>query len=175
MQASTSLLIAFSLQSLPPHSIPINHFPAFLASLRYSLSSGAPTSLSESLSSRWLNAANTLPYSSIYYHLRLLDIYLLDLWDTPHDELSQDSLPDDKYLQLNDNAMNKAREELLTDDLGALGVCIELASKGQDPETCMYHFTLFQTSRNSLFGIHSSCTQISRHYPPRARHPYAHG
>lgn len=155
-QTSTSLLIAFSLQSLPPHLIPINHFPAFLASLRSSLSSSASTSLISSLSSRWLNAANATPYSSIYYHLRLLDMYLLDQWNIPRDGFSQDSPEDDEYLQRNNNAMSRAREEWLADDLGAFGVCIQLTAKGRDPESCKFSFFILSTA-GQLIDFNLDC------------------
>ncbi|KAF9478231.1 hypothetical protein BDN70DRAFT_880183 [Pholiota conissans] len=127
---STPLLIAFALHVLPPSTIPSQRFPAFLASLRSSLCPPAAPSLTSSLSLRWHDTASAIPYHSIYYHLRLLDTYLLEQWDPQQEEsgqeFSQDSSAEEDLIKRNNDEMAKAREEWLADDLVAFTVCVEL-------------------------------------------------
>lgn len=81
--------------------------------------------------------AKAIPYPTTYYHLRLMDSYLLDQWDTLNDESTPNSSAEIDRAKRNDDEMDNAREEWLMDDLGALGVCIELATRDDDDDFCM--------------------------------------
>ncbi|KAF8956935.1 hypothetical protein BDZ97DRAFT_2079509 [Flammula alnicola] len=133
---STSLLISYTLQSLPSSMMPSKYFPTFLASLRLSLCPIPSTTLSSSLSLKWLDAAKAVPYQSVYYHLRLLDTYLLHQWDVQPNESSQNSTQEaNDWKQDNEDEMNKAREDWLADDLVAFGICIEISEPDDESES----------------------------------------
>lgn len=127
VQISTPLLIMYSLHSLSPSDIPTSHLPTLLASLRLSLEVSGPTaSLISALHLQWRDAANALSYEIIYYHLQMLEAYLSNQWETPQSKDSQGRE------EINENAMEMARDEWLVDDLIALGVCTELELQTQE-------------------------------------------
>lgn len=70
--------------------------------------------------SKQLELAKPLPYGCIYYHLRLLDTYLLGQWGSggTFTEDSVDATDIEEHL-------NKARDEWVVDGLINLGVCTE--------------------------------------------------
>ena len=125
-----SLLLTYSLQSLPPHLIPATLFSTFLSSLRLSLAPPS-TSLSSTLSLHWMDAVSNLPFETVYYHLRLMDCYLLDQWGAlSAEEASQTSAQ--AVEARNEEELNMARDSWLAEDFIALGVCIELAKGNED-------------------------------------------
>ena len=124
VQISTPLLIMYSLHSLSPSDIPMSHLPTLLTSLRLSLEvAGSTASLISALHLQWRGAANALSYEIVYYHLQILEAYLSNQW-----ELSQGK----DHEEINENAMEMARDEWLVDDLIALGVCTELELQTQE-------------------------------------------
>ena len=129
----------FSLHSLSPSDIPMSHLPTLLASLRLSLEvAGSAASLISALYLQWRDAANDLSYEIIYYHLQMLEAYLLNQWESPQSKGSQDQE------EINENAMEIARDEWLVDDLIALGVCAELELQTQeDPIPSKVCFMIF--------------------------------
>lgn len=115
-----------SLHSLSPSDIPMSHLPTLLASLRLSLEVAGSATLISALYLQWRDAANALSYEIIYYHLQMLEAYLLNQWESPQSKGSQDQE------EINENAMGMARDEWLVDDLIALGVCTELELQTQE-------------------------------------------
>lgn len=134
VQISTPLLIMHSLHSLSPSDIPISHLPTLLTSLRLSLELFGPaTPLMSALHLQWRDAADTISYESIYYHLQLLETYLSGQWKSPQGKDSQSKVESQEgWRETNENVMAKARDEWLVDDLIALGVCTELKLQTQD-------------------------------------------
>ncbi|KAF8075171.1 hypothetical protein FPV67DRAFT_1620063 [Lyophyllum atratum] len=135
---SNPLLLLHALHTLPPALIPPKHFPALLSSLRLSLAPVLyPASTSAYLS--WPDAARIIAFENVYYHLRLLDVYLLGQWGT---EEAVDADADNtkekrrKVRKENKTVLAKAREEWLAHGLVALGVCAELTS-GVSARNCM--------------------------------------
>ena len=126
VQISTPLLIMYSLHSLSPSNIPMSHLPTLLTSLRLSLEVAGSTSLISALQLEWRDAADALSYELIYYHLKMLEAYLSNQWESPQSRGSQDQE------EINENAMEMARDEWLVDDLIALGVCTELELQAQE-------------------------------------------
>ncbi|KIM44446.1 hypothetical protein M413DRAFT_24942 [Hebeloma cylindrosporum] len=120
---SMSLMVTYSLQALPSHLIPSAHFPTFLSSLRLALTPHPSTSLSSTLSSHWMDAVSRLPFEAVYYHLRLMDTYLLDQWDQTPTQAAESA---------NEDELNIARDSWLAEDFIALGVCIELVKGNED-------------------------------------------
>ena len=106
----------------------MSHLPTLLASLRLSLELASPgTSLTSVLHLQWRDAADAINYENIYYHLQLLETYLSNQWASRSEE---------DWREINENAMEKARNEWLVDDLIALGVCTELELQSQeDPKS----------------------------------------
>lgn len=132
IQISTSLLIIHSLRSLPPSDIPRSHLPTLLASLRLSLEiSGPSASLISALHLQWRDAADAIGYENIYCHLQLLDSYLSNQWETPHIKCISQEAGQEHWSEINADAIEKARDEWLVDDLIALGVCTELELQTQ--------------------------------------------
>lgn len=84
------------------------------------------------LSLHWKDAAESISYETVYYHLRLLDIYLLDQWGSSVLEGSQ---PEDDSRQQNEAAMEQARDSWLAEDLVSLTVCVELGGTTNDSES----------------------------------------
>ena len=115
-----------SLHSLSPSDIPMSHLPTLLASLRLSLEVAGSATLISALYLQWRDSANALSYEIIYYHLQMLEAYLLNQWESPQSKGSQDQE------EINENAMGMARDEWLVDDLIALGVCTELELQTQE-------------------------------------------
>ena len=115
-----------SLHSLSPSDIPMSHLPTLLASLRLSLEVAGSATLISALYLQWRDAANALSYEIVYYHLQMLEAYLLNQWESPQSKGSQDQE------EINENAMGMARDEWLVDDLIALGVCTELELQTQE-------------------------------------------
>ena len=133
MQISTPLLIMYSLHSLSPSDIPGSHLPTLLASLRLCLEVAGPTgSLISALHLQWRDAAQAIVYENIYYHLYLLEKYLSNEWESPRSRGSQGQEPHrQNWRENNENAMAKARDDWLVDDLIALSVCAELELQTQ--------------------------------------------
>ena len=102
------------------------HLPTLLASLRLSLEVAGSATLISALYLQWRDAANALSYEIVYYHLQMLEAYLLNQWESPQSKGSQDQE------EINENAMGMARDEWLVDDLIALGVCTELELQTQE-------------------------------------------
>ena len=115
-----------SLHSLSPSDIPMCHLPTLLTSLRLSLEVAGSATLISALYLQWRDAANALSYEIVYYHLQMLEAYLLNQWESPQSKGSQDQE------EINENAMGMARDEWLVDDLIALGVCTELELQTQE-------------------------------------------
>ena len=115
-----------SLHSLSPSDIPMSRLPTLLASLRLSLEVGPAASLISALHLQWRDAANALSYETIYYHLQMLEAYLSNQWESSQSKSSQGQE------EINENAMEMARDEWLVDDLIALGVCAELELQIQE-------------------------------------------
>ncbi|KAH9479321.1 hypothetical protein JR316_0007911 [Psilocybe cubensis] len=120
---STSLLISYTLSNLPPALISTAFFPSFLASFRATLAYGTSTSLMSALSLHWKDVAESISYETIYYHLQLLDTYLLDQWGNSVPEGSQ---PEDGQRQPHEAIMEEARDTWLAEDLISLAICVEL-------------------------------------------------
>ncbi|KAF8159400.1 hypothetical protein B0H34DRAFT_703300 [Crassisporium funariophilum] len=125
---STPLLISYTLQSLPPSLIPSTHLPTLLISLRSSLTTSSRfDSLTTSLNLKWRDAADAIPYETVYFHLRLLDTYLLNQWETPPmNDNGQRKDEGNNMMERNESVLNTARDEWLVDDLIALGICTEI-------------------------------------------------
>ena len=124
----------YSLHSLSPSDIPTSYLPTLLTSLRLSLEVAGPaTSLISTLHLRWRDAADALNYEFIYYHLQLLETYLLNQWESSQRKDSQGQAICQE--EINGNAMEMARDEWLVDDLIALGVCTELELQTQEDHT----------------------------------------
>jgi len=123
-----------ALHSLSPSDIPTSHLPTLLASLRLSLEVAGPAaSLISALHLQWRDAADAISYENVYYHLQLLDTYLSNRWEPPPSKGSQDQeAGQEDWRETNENAMGKARDEWLVDDLIALGVCTELELQTQE-------------------------------------------
>lgn len=119
--------------------IPSKHFPMFLNSLRITLSCSPLTSLSSVLSAQWHNAVTTVPYDNVYYHLLLLDTYLLDQWEPPPSndgsQSQTQSQEDAECKERNDAELDRARDNWLGEDLIALCVCLELGGQSDDLES----------------------------------------
>jgi hypothetical protein len=146
LQISTPLLIMYSLHSLSPSDIPMNHLPTLLTSLRLSLEVAGPnTSLISALHLQWRDAANALSYEIIYYHLQMLEAYLSNQWESLQSKGSQD------WEGINENAMEMARDEWLVDDLIALGVCTELELQIQEDTIPSKFFMIFTLNRLCQF------------------------
>ncbi|KAG6885337.1 hypothetical protein C0993_002966 [Termitomyces sp. T159_Od127] len=130
---STPLLILHALHALPPALIPPRYLPVLLASLRQAFSPILPPSIN-STPLAWPDVAHTVPFESIHYALRLLDVYLLGQWGTaivdPADEEEK------RVEKANEAEVEKAREEWLAEGLVALGVCAELDG-GVSAHHCM--------------------------------------
>jgi hypothetical protein len=143
LQISTPLLIMYSLHSLSPSDIPMSHLPTLLTSLRLSLEvAGSAGSLISALYLQWRGAANALSYEIIYFHLQMLEAYLSNQWESPQSKGGQDQE------EINENAMEMARDQWLVDDLIALGVCIELELQTQeDPIPSKVCFMVFILNR----------------------------
>ena len=121
----------------------MSHLPTLLASLRSSLEVAGPSaSLISALRLQWRDAANALSYEIIYYHLQMLEACLLNQWESPQSKSSQ------CQEEINENAMEMARDEWLVDDLIALGVCTELELQTQeDPIPSKVYFMIFILNR----------------------------
>ena len=117
----------------------MSHLPTLLASLRLSLEvAGSAASLISALYLQWRDVANALGYEIIYYHLQILEAYLSNQWQSPQIKGSEDQE------EINENAMEMARDEWLVDDLIALGVCTELELQTQeDPIPSKVYFMNF--------------------------------
>ncbi|KAG6879928.1 hypothetical protein C0992_009283 [Termitomyces sp. T32_za158] len=124
---STPLLILHALHALPPALIPSRYLPALLTSLRQALSPILPPSISSNPLA-WPDAAHTIPFESIYYALRLLDVYLLGQWGTAIVEPVGEG--EQRVEKANEAEVEEAREEWLAEGLVALGVCAELDGGG---------------------------------------------
>ena len=129
-QISTTLLLIRSLQSLPPGMIPKNHFLALLSSLQKSLSAIIPVASTSSTYLNWPDAAQNVSFQCVYYHLRLLDMYLLRQWGSIIIRNKDGADIEDKEKGIlkrkNERALQKARDEWLTSALITVGVCAEL-------------------------------------------------
>ncbi|KAF4610570.1 hypothetical protein D9613_007096 [Agrocybe pediades] len=138
---SISLLVSCTLQTLSPSMIPTTYFPTFLRSFKSTMAIKSPSTLSQSLSLHWTDTATSLPYENLSYHLRLLDAFLLDQWDSSAlNNVQSQEMENNDMKAKNDEALSQARDEWLADDLVALGVCIELNAKTDDseyPQQCL--------------------------------------
>ena len=123
-----------SLHSLSPSNISTSHLATLLASLRSSLEVAGPTaSLISVLHLQWRDAATAIGYENIYYHLQLLDAYLQNQWESPQSKGDPDQeAGQEDWRKINENAMGKARDDWLVNDLIALGVCTELELQTQE-------------------------------------------
>ncbi|GLB41610.1 putative wings apart-like protein regulation of heterochromatin [Lyophyllum shimeji] len=124
---STSLLVLHALQTLPPSLIPPKHLPTLLTSLRQSVAPVVkPASTSSYLS--WPDAARVIAFGNVYYHLRLLDGYILGQWGTAEAVDDDDDAVEDRrrICKENEEELVRARDEWLADGLVALAVCAEL-------------------------------------------------
>jgi len=137
---STSLLITSILQSLPPSSISSTYLPTLLTSLHQRLLPITSLALHTVSPSKELELVKPLSYECIYYHLRLLDTYLLGQWG-PDDLVHATRTDIEEHL-------NKARDEWMVDGLINLGVCTEQGGRNNsdgdsnvdDDDCCGFHF-----------------------------------
>jgi hypothetical protein len=139
-QISTPFLIAHTLQSLPPSLIPTHHLPTLLTSIHTIVS---PLLLPSSPSSypSWPDPTHNIHFENLYYHLSLLDMYLLGQWDTatPTSTLGADESVNNEVENAAENvqptnslpalAMESARS-WLANVLVALGICAEILDGG---------------------------------------------
>ena len=127
-----------ALQPLPPSLIATCYVPALLSSLRTILSSFFPPSTSPSSSRP--DTTHDIHFENVYYHLRMLDMYLLGQWDTTTSTTSTSGA--DQNINSNDNepsnnlaalVMNSARN-WLPDVLIALGIYTEIRGGRKSPQ-----------------------------------------
>jgi len=110
--------------------IPKNHFPVLLSSLQKSLSAIVLAPYTSPAYLNWPDAAQSIPFQCVYYHLRLLDMYLLRQWGSIliHSKDEADTGDKEKGIlkRKNEQALQKARDEWLSGALITVGVCAEL-------------------------------------------------
>jgi hypothetical protein len=104
-----------------------NHFPALLSSLHGIVS---PLLSAASGYHSWFEETHNIPFQAIYYHLRLLDAYLLRQWGSfvTGDNDTEDDGQKKRRNAKKDNGemLNEARQDWLVNGLIAVGVCAEL-------------------------------------------------
>ncbi|KAF9006201.1 hypothetical protein BDQ17DRAFT_1352946 [Cyathus striatus] len=145
---STTLLLVYALQSLPPSLLHKSHLTSLLTSLRTAISSSSsvnknPASLASSLYLIWKDASSRVPYENIHFHLRLLDTYLLKQWDDEHSLTESQSQGQEDGINSSEldyeaqikQELDKAREEWLVRELVALGICAELKIQAAGGDT----------------------------------------